>query len=382
MKKITTLILLITSITLMAQAPQGFNYQATVRNAAGQLILNQAVLFKFSLMQNTSTGTIVYSETHTITTDGLGGASLVIGTGTPISGNFSSINWGNGNYFMGIELNTDSGFVAMGTTQLLSVPYALYALNSNTTKKTAIVLTGSITDAEAAARIALEAGPNTTSIFILETTVLTSVDLSSLTNLIDLRITNNTSLTTVNFNGLTGLYDNTAIINNPSLRSLSFPLCKYIYGESDFQDNNSLITISFPVVTTIQYSNFESNPELSTIDLPALKKIEDLSISSNNKLTSVNLPSLVNSAELNIGNNIALSSISMPVLTTGTYLNISRNKLPSSQINTILHQLLTVVPASEKYIYLDNQTPAAPPTGQGIIDKNTLITGGNTVNTD
>jgi hypothetical protein len=57
----------------------------------------------------------------------LGQVNLVIGTGTATTGSFSTINWGTGNYYLGIELNTGSGYVAMGTTQLLSVPYALHA---------------------------------------------------------------------------------------------------------------------------------------------------------------------------------------------------------------------------------------------------------------
>jgi uncharacterized protein (TIGR02145 family) len=69
----------------------------------------------------------VYSETHFAPTDDLGQVNLTIGLGTPTIGTFSAINWANGTYYLGIELNTGSGYVAMGTTQLLSVPYALYA---------------------------------------------------------------------------------------------------------------------------------------------------------------------------------------------------------------------------------------------------------------
>ena len=135
MKKLFTLIALVTTIITTAQAPQGFNYQATVRNSAGVLITNQSVSFKFSILQNSDTGTVVYSENQTTTTDDLGHANLVVGRGTPVTGTFSSINWANGTYYLKIELNTGSGFVAMGTTQLLSVPYALYSENSASRKK-------------------------------------------------------------------------------------------------------------------------------------------------------------------------------------------------------------------------------------------------------
>ena len=133
MKKLFTLIALIVITTINAQAPQGFNYQATVRNNTGQLLLNQTVLVKFSILQNSDTGTVVYGENQTAITDDLGHINLVVGQGTATTGSFSSINWANGTYYLGIELNTGSGYVAMGTTQLLSVPYALHANTATST---------------------------------------------------------------------------------------------------------------------------------------------------------------------------------------------------------------------------------------------------------
>ena len=130
MKKLFTLLTLIATTAIFAQAPQGFNYQATVRNSAGALIVNQNVYFKFNVMLNSQTSVPVFTETHYVPTDDLGQVNLVIGQGTATTGSFSTINWGTGNYYLGIELNTGSGYVAMGTTQLLSVPYALYANSS------------------------------------------------------------------------------------------------------------------------------------------------------------------------------------------------------------------------------------------------------------
>ena len=159
MKKLFTLLALIATIATFAQAPQGFNYQATVRNSSGQLLLNQIVLVKFNILQNSAIGTIVYSETQTANTDDLGQINLVVGQGTAPTGTFSTINWGSGSYYLGIELNSGSGYVAMGTTQLLSVPYALYANSAGSSQsqgKNSIYLTGNITNAQAAAKIANE----------------------------------------------------------------------------------------------------------------------------------------------------------------------------------------------------------------------------------
>jgi hypothetical protein len=133
MKKIFILLAFIVLPTVNAQAPQGFNYQATVRNSAGALIINQNVLFKFNIMLNSQTSLPMYSETHQVPTDDLGQVNLTVGTGTATTGTFTGINWETGTYYLGIELNTGTGYVAMGTTQLLSVPYALYANSAGST---------------------------------------------------------------------------------------------------------------------------------------------------------------------------------------------------------------------------------------------------------
>lgn len=122
----------ILTLTISAQAPQGFNYQATVRNNAGALMVNQNVTFKFNVIKDTPTSVPVFSETHYVPTDDLGAVNLVIGKGTATTGTFATIDWATGTYYLGIELNTGNGFKAMGTSQLLSVPYALYAENSGT----------------------------------------------------------------------------------------------------------------------------------------------------------------------------------------------------------------------------------------------------------
>ena len=127
------LCLAIASLTqLQAQAPQGFNYQATVRNNAGDLVVSTNVYFKFNVIQDSQTADPIFTETHEILTDDLGQVTLIIGEGTANTGVFSEIDWSLGSYFLGIELSIDgpNDYVAMGTTQLLSVPYALYAANS------------------------------------------------------------------------------------------------------------------------------------------------------------------------------------------------------------------------------------------------------------
>ena len=127
---LSIVILLFLGLSLNAQAPQGFNYQATVRNASGDLVISQNVSFSFNIIQGSQTADPAYSEDHTLSTDDLGQVSLVIGQGTPTTGVFSEIDWSIGNYYLAIELNTGAGFVSMGTSQLFSVPYAMYSNSS------------------------------------------------------------------------------------------------------------------------------------------------------------------------------------------------------------------------------------------------------------
>ena len=130
MKKLFIHLACVFTLIATAQAPQGFNYQSTVRNNLGSLIINQSVIFKFNILQDSNSGLVVYSENQTTITDDLGHFNLVIGEGNPITGTFSSINWGSGTYYLSIELNITGTSIAIGTTQLLSVPYALYSNSS------------------------------------------------------------------------------------------------------------------------------------------------------------------------------------------------------------------------------------------------------------
>ena len=132
MKKLLPVVIALFSICGLAQAPNGFNYQASVRDANGALVTEQSVSFKFHIIQGTQTAAPTYTETHATNTDDLGQVSVVIGQGNATSGTFSSIDWSLGSYFLKIEveLSAGSGYVDLGTTQFMSVPYALYAQNA------------------------------------------------------------------------------------------------------------------------------------------------------------------------------------------------------------------------------------------------------------
>ncbi|MFN6390782.1 MAG: hypothetical protein ACK4YG_09980 [Bacteroidota bacterium] len=115
-----------------AQAPQKIAYQAVARNASGTVLPNQTVTLRFSLRNASSNGTIVYQETQTATTSNIGLFNVNIGEGTVSAGTFAGIDWSNGAKFMQVELDPQGSntFIDMGTQQMLSVPYALYAEQS------------------------------------------------------------------------------------------------------------------------------------------------------------------------------------------------------------------------------------------------------------
>ncbi len=109
--------------------PPGIPYQAVVRNANGQVAANAAATTKFTLHQNTTDGAVEYQETHALTTNAQGLVSAVIGHGTAVQGTFAGINWSNTTKFLQVEVDLGNGYVDLGTQQLLSVPFALYAAN-------------------------------------------------------------------------------------------------------------------------------------------------------------------------------------------------------------------------------------------------------------
>ncbi len=124
--------LLMLYIISFAQVPESFNYQAIPRNASGGTYPDQAMKGRFSILSGSPTGTEAYVETFSATTSSLGILDLQVGKGTQVSGTFSTINWGGNSYYLKIEIDPTGGtsYVEMGTTQLLSVPYALYAKTS------------------------------------------------------------------------------------------------------------------------------------------------------------------------------------------------------------------------------------------------------------
>jgi hypothetical protein len=132
MKNISLVLAICFSFLTIAQAqipPQAFNYSAVARNSTGQPIVSTTIGVQISILKSSATGSVQYSENHFVVTDAFGLFNLVIGTGAVQSGSMAAINWSNDNYYLkvGMDVNGSTNFITMGTTQLLSVPYALHA---------------------------------------------------------------------------------------------------------------------------------------------------------------------------------------------------------------------------------------------------------------
>ena len=132
MKKILfSLLFLLTTATLWAQAPQRMSYQSIIRDGSNVVVASTTVGVKISLIQGTSTGSVVYSETHRKPTNTNGLLSLEIGDGTAILGTFAGIDWANGPYLIKTETDPTGGtnYSIPGIAALNSVPYALFSAN-------------------------------------------------------------------------------------------------------------------------------------------------------------------------------------------------------------------------------------------------------------
>jgi len=114
-----------------AQMPNTFRYQAVIRNSNGEVVDDKPIKLKMSILQNSATGTNVYSEVFEYTTNEYGLVAVNIGAGEATFGVFNSIDWGASSYYLQVEVDIDGGsnYKLMGASQILAVPYALYALD-------------------------------------------------------------------------------------------------------------------------------------------------------------------------------------------------------------------------------------------------------------
>lgn len=274
--------------------PSAFNYSAVANNAAGQPIATTTIGIQISIIKTSPTGISQYVENHFVNTDAFGLFNLIIGAGAVQNGSIANIDWSNDNYYLkiGMDANGGSNFLTMGTTQLLSVPYALYAksagsitngssqsfspptvstqsatnvFNSSATLFGTVNPNGLYTDA-----ISFEYGPTTNYGFIQETSTnylsgnvqnqvqTTITNLNSNTtyhyrlkakNAIDFGLGNDMTFTTSSGLPILGSYISRDSINSSTLRFLT-----------DINPNGSSTTVTFEYGPTMSLGNSVSCP--------------------------------------------------------------------------------------------------------------------------
>ena len=130
---LTLLSVLFCAITFAQSVPQGINYQAVARDANGDVLMNQALTIQFSVISDITTSAISWQETHTVSTNDYGLYTAIIGGGTTTSVGssvtFDVIDWGASNHLLKVEVDFGSGYLDMGTTAFMSVPYSIYSAN-------------------------------------------------------------------------------------------------------------------------------------------------------------------------------------------------------------------------------------------------------------
>jgi len=138
MKSFFSLIMLLFTLAVSAQVPQAFRYQAVARDASGNILANKQISVRITIHDSSATGTALYVENHKEGTNDFGLFSISIGRGLPVSGTFAAIPWAAGEKWMQTEIDPlgGSAYSDMGTAQLLSVPYALYAASTSSSSYT------------------------------------------------------------------------------------------------------------------------------------------------------------------------------------------------------------------------------------------------------
>jgi len=258
---------LLISILTFAQAPESFTYQAIVRDNSGQPLPNAPVTFQFNILQSSTSGTIVYSEEQSVTTNDFGLVNLQIGQGTVQIGSFSSIDWSSDAYFLNIQIDQGSGLVDMGTQQFISVPYALYAKSAGNggttyTAGNGISITGNIIENTAPDQTVTITGSGATTV----TGTYPNFTISSTDNVDDADADPNNEIQTLSQSG-----NNVTLSNGGGTISVA---------DNDNDASNELQTLS-QLGTNVTLSDGGGTISVADNDNDTTNEIQTLSVSGN-----------------------------------------------------------------------------------------------------
>jgi hypothetical protein len=320
-------IFLIFPVLIFSQSPEKFSYQSVIKNSRGYLLKNQEVGLRISILFNSANGASIYSEEHTALSNDNGLIMLTIGEGTT-SDVFSSIEWGNGEYYLKVEVDPEGGinYVMNQTSQLLSVPYALYAgnatVNLSVIGQSYLTVSGSQITANK-----IDASNDVEGL----STVAVSGDYTDLTNLPTLfdgdyaNLTNKPTLFDGDYTSLTNLPtlfdgDYANLTNKPELED-----GKLYIGDSDNKSAQIAVTgdvtISNTGVTAIGAQKVTNS--MIADDAVGLDELANITQGSLLTGDSSNNPLLLDAkgtGKIIVGNGTALASVSI-----GGVINLASN---------------------------------------------------------
>jgi hypothetical protein len=194
----------------------------------------------------------------------------------------------------------------------------------------------------------------------------------------------NNGITSLNLPALTSLAGELNVNSNSALSSVSFTSLNSVGGSINFQDNGPMGSVTFPSLTSVQSLNFLNNG-MTSLSFPVLTAFPIHNISNNTSLATLNISAITSfNYGLYLTGN-ALSNILWPstISSNSTVsISLSQNSLPSSEINEILALIVASGGSVGACVFLNNQNPAAPPTGQGLVDWDTIQNGGGCLYTD
>jgi hypothetical protein len=309
---LTLLSVLFCAITFAQSVPQGINYQAVARDASGAVLMNQTLTIQFSVISDITTSAVSWQETHTVSTNDYGLYTAIIGGGTTTNGGssatFDVIDWGASNHLLKVEVDFGSGYLDMGTTAFMSVPYSLNV--DPTDELQSLSISGD-------------------TIFISDVNYIIIPGLSLINSLIAQGCTDSTA---TNYDPLANTDDGSCTYQMTYVPDDNFETYLEANGMGDgIALNDSVYTANINTVDTLNVTSLSISDLTGIEDFTALSylvcplnQFTSFDVSNNTFLTHLDCSSNYGIASLDVSNNIALTDL-LCYSTSLTSLDLSNN---------------------------------------------------------
>lgn len=410
LKNFTFLFLICFSTNALAQF-EGFNYQGVARDNSGSVIANSSISLRLSILDGSVSGISEYIETHNLTTNQFGLFALVVGKGTTVSGTFSNVGWGAGKKFLKVELDINGGtnYSFIGTNELITVPFALYAQNSGNGQSntysggTGIDITNNVISNTAPDQtVSITALGPTTVTGLYPNFVINSVDSvndadSDPTNEIQTISQNGNTITLSNNGGSVTVANGTTYaagsginINSNTISAVDASISNELQTLSINGNNLSISngnTVLLP--TGITYTagsgiNISGNA-ISAVDASPTNEIQTLSKSGNAILLSNSGGSITGGSNVSItgtGSNLAINVTGGITYTAGSGVNISGNTISNTGDLSATNELQTLSVSGNNITISNGNTIALPVSNSIVVVNATNLTSVTVANND